>query len=63
VLQDDVMSVAVHGWEILGGSVDGTVRRFDVRLGRVYTDELHHPVTCVQVSHDGLCLLAASLDR
>lgn len=34
--------------EILAGSVDGCVRRFDVRMGRMFTDELHHPVTCVK---------------
>eukprot|EP00197_Chlamydomonas_leiostraca_P014689 CAMPEP_0202867786 /NCGR_PEP_ID=MMETSP1391-20130828/9621_1 /ASSEMBLY_ACC=CAM_ASM_000867 /TAXON_ID=1034604 /ORGANISM="Chlamydomonas leiostraca, Strain SAG 11-49" /LENGTH=313 /DNA_ID=CAMNT_0049547851 /DNA_START=81 /DNA_END=1019 /DNA_ORIENTATION=+ len=60
--RDSVTSVLVHGWEIIAGSVDGTVRRFDVRMGRVYTDELHHPVTSVAASHDGLCVLAACLD-
>ncbi len=55
-------SVVVRGWEIVASSVDGTVRRFDVRLGRMYVDELHHPITCVSASHDGLCLLAACLD-
>lgn len=34
--------------EILAGSVDGAIRRFDVRMGRLFTDELHHPVTCVK---------------
>lgn len=34
--------------EILAGSVDGSVRRFDVRMGRLFTDDLHHSVTCVQ---------------
>jgi mitogen-activated protein kinase organizer 1 len=60
--QDSVTSVLVHGWEIIAGSVDGTVRRFDVRMGRAYTDEVHHPVTSVAASHDGLCVLAACLD-
>eukprot|EP00877_Chromochloris_zofingiensis_P007605 jgi/Chrzof1/3098/Cz12g11190.t1 len=60
--KDDVMSVTVQGAEIIAGSVDGTVRRFDIRRGRVYTDDLHHPVTHVAVSHDQLCVLAACLD-
>lgn len=55
-------SVTVQGWEILAASVDGTIRRFDIRLGRMYVDEVHHPVTCVAMSHDGLCVLAACLD-
>lgn len=61
-VQDSVTSVVVRGWEITAGSVDGTVRRFDVRMGRVYVDELHQPVTSVAVSRDGLCTLAACLD-
>jgi mitogen-activated protein kinase organizer 1 len=60
--QDSVTSVLVHGWEIIAGSVDGSVRRFDVRMGRMYVDELHQAVTCVAASHDGLCVLAACLD-
>lgn len=47
---------------ILAGSVDGTIRRFDVRMGRIYTDELHHPVASLALSRDGLCVLAACLD-
>lgn len=47
--RDSVTSVAVtERAEILAGSVDGAVRRFDVRMGRLFTDELHHPVTCVK---------------
>eukprot|EP00798_Chlamydomonas_sp_ICE-L_P031457 gene31457-6640_t len=32
---DSVTSVSVLGWEITAGSVDGCVRRFDVRMGRI----------------------------
>ncbi|PSC74259.1 WD repeat domain-containing 83 [Micractinium conductrix] len=61
--RDSVTSVALtERAEILAGSVDGSVRRFDVRMGRVFTDELHHPVTCVQVSRDHNCVLAACMD-
>lgn len=62
LLQDSVTSVVVLGHEIVAGSVDGSVRRFDIRMGRMYVDELAHPVTCVAMSHDGLCVLAACLD-
>jgi hypothetical protein len=51
--QDSVTSLAVGKTEIIAGSVDGTVRRFDVRMGRAYTDQLHHAVTSVALSHDG----------
>lgn len=60
--KDDVTSVACRGHDILGASVDGTVRRFDLRLGRCYADDLRHPVTCARVTSDGLCVLAACLD-
>eukprot|EP00882_Tetradesmus_deserticola_P028679 GHRQ01031951.1.p2 GENE.GHRQ01031951.1~~GHRQ01031951.1.p2 ORF type:complete len:156 (-),score=33.70 GHRQ01031951.1:234-701(-) len=61
-LQDDVTSVLSAGPAILAGSVDGTLRRFDVRMGRIYTDQLHHPVSELALTHDGLCVLAACLD-
>lgn len=57
--------MACFSWrraEVIAGSVDGSVRRFDVRMGRTFVDELHAPVTCVAVSHDGNCLLAACTD-
>jgi mitogen-activated protein kinase organizer 1 len=47
---------------VLGGSVDGTLKRFDVRMGRAYSDDLRHPVTAALFTGDGLCLLAACLD-
>jgi hypothetical protein len=55
--------VAAQGPNIWGACVDGTVRRFDIRMGRLYTDDLHHPVTCVVPTGDGLCVLAACLDN
>ncbi len=48
---------------MLGGSVDGTVRQFDVRMGMMFTDTLHEAVTGIAVSHDGNCVLASCLDN
>jgi mitogen-activated protein kinase organizer 1 len=48
--------------EIVGGSVDGTVRRFDVRMGLEVSDSLGAAVTSVSVSGDGLCILASCMD-
>jgi mitogen-activated protein kinase organizer 1 len=62
MLQDDVTSLAALPYAIIAGSVDGTLRRFDVRMGRAYTDTLHHPVASLALSRDGLCVLAACLD-
>lgn len=61
-VQDSVTAVAVADWEVIGSSVDGTVRRFDVRMGRAYTDDLHHPITSCTLTHDNLCILTACLD-
>jgi mitogen-activated protein kinase organizer 1 len=48
--------------EILAGSVDGSVRRFDVRAGALWADQLGSPVTSIALSHDGNCVLASCLD-
>mmetsp|Transcript_35402 Transcript_35402/g.78580 ORF Transcript_35402/g.78580 Transcript_35402/m.78580 type:complete len:317 (+) Transcript_35402:80-1030(+) len=62
MFEDSVTGVVAHSSEIVGCSVDGTLRRFDIRMGRVYIDSLHHPVTSLAISHDGMCILAACLD-
>eukprot|EP00878_Enallax_costatus_P017632 GHUV01018526.1.p1 GENE.GHUV01018526.1~~GHUV01018526.1.p1 ORF type:complete len:125 (+),score=23.70 GHUV01018526.1:597-971(+) len=31
-------------------------------MGRIYTDELHHPVSALAITQDNLCVLAACLD-
>jgi len=59
---DSVTTAVVGATDILACSVDGTVRRFDVRMGALYTDELHHPVTSMALSHDGLCVLASCMN-
>lgn len=61
-MQDDVTSVLATEHAIIAGSVDGTVRRFDIRMGRMYTDDTHHPVSALALTQDGLCVLAACLD-
>lgn len=38
---DSVMSVCLTKTEIIAGSVDGTVRTFDIRIGRYELDYLH----------------------
>ena len=49
--------------QVLVGSVDGTVRQFDIRAGMLLTDNLHEAVTGIAVSHDGNCVLASCLDH
>ncbi len=59
---DSVSSVLVTGHEIVAGSIDGCVQTYDLRAGRVTRDSIGVPVTHVAMSHDGQCLLAATLD-
>lgn len=59
---DAVTSVCVREHAIIAGSVDGTVRTFDVRRGEMVTEHLHQPVCSVALSHDGNCVLASRLD-
>ena len=49
--------------QVVGGSVDGTVRQFDIRMGMMFTDTLHESVTGIAVSHDSNCILASCLDN
>ncbi len=46
----------------MASSVDGTVRRFDVRGGCAYVDQMHAAVTSMALSNDGNCVLASCLD-
>ncbi|XP_057971824.1 uncharacterized protein LOC131160307 [Malania oleifera] len=59
---DSVMSVCLTKSEIIAGSVDGTVRTFDIRIGRETSDILGEPVNCISMSNDGNCILASCLD-
>jgi len=52
----------VRGCEILAGSVDGRVRGYDVRMGRVVTDVLGASVTSLCLSRDGRTVLVGTLD-
>ncbi|CAA3031199.1 WD repeat domain-containing 83 [Olea europaea subsp. europaea] len=59
---DSVMSVCLTNTEIIAGSVDGTVRTFDIRIGREISDNLGQPVNCISLSNDANCILASCLD-
>eukprot|EP00850_Spirogloea_muscicola_P007667 SM000039S14497 [mRNA] locus=s39:391996:394293:- [translate_table: standard] len=59
---DSVSSVALTKSEIVAGSIDGSVRSLDIRMGRVVSDHLGRPVTSVSLSNDGNCVLAGYLD-
>ncbi|XP_055520229.1 WD repeat domain-containing protein 83 [Leucoraja erinacea] len=60
--KDGVSSVKVSDHEILSGSVDGRVRRYDLRKGQLFADYIGSPITSVCFSRDGQCTLSSSLD-
>ncbi|OIW29918.1 WD40 repeat-like protein [Coniochaeta ligniaria NRRL 30616] len=60
--RDSVAALVVRGPEIVAGSVDGRVRGYDVRMGRVVTDVLGASVTSLCLSRDGKTVLVGTLD-
>jgi mitogen-activated protein kinase organizer 1 len=60
--RDSVSAVAVGDAEIVAGSVDGRVRTYDVRMGRLTTDVLGGSVTSLCLSRDARTLLVGTLD-
>jgi len=60
--KDSVASVDISTSEIITGSVDGCVRNYDIRRGKLFTDHIGHPITSVNLSRDRNCILASCLD-
>uniref|UniRef100_A0A665VTA6 WD repeat domain-containing protein 83 n=1 Tax=Echeneis naucrates TaxID=173247 RepID=A0A665VTA6_ECHNA len=60
--RDGISSLKVAQHELLTGSVDGKVRRYDLRMGQLHVDFISSPITCVCFSQDGQCTLSSSLD-
>jgi len=60
--KDSVSSLHLHGKDILAGSIDGHVRVYDIRMGRLRTDNIQHPVTSVRFTEDCQAILVTSLD-
>jgi mitogen-activated protein kinase organizer 1 len=62
--KDNISSLAVpeNGYEVVTGSVDGRIRSYDIRTGRVTHDVVAAAVTSVAVSRDAKTMLVGSLD-
>ncbi|KAF2402917.1 WD40 repeat-like protein [Trichodelitschia bisporula] len=60
--RDSVSSVAISGWEVYAGSVDGRLRVYDIRTGAVSTDVIGHPVTSATPTKAGDSVLISTLD-
>jgi len=61
--KDSVASVFVSQYEIITGSIDGSVRTYDIRAGMLTTDSIGQPVASVALSHDSNCILCGCLDN
>lgn len=60
--QDSVTAVQINGHVILVGSVDGHVRIYDLRMGKLIVDNIQEPIISVCFTEDRLAYLASSLD-
>jgi mitogen-activated protein kinase organizer 1 len=63
--KDSISCVLVNkngGYEIVAGSVDGRVRYYDIRMGRMDTDVLPGPVTSLAAMRGGDAMLVGTLD-
>ena len=65
--RDSVSCVLAGGrggeYEILAGSVDGRIRCYDMRMGRLETDVIGASVTSLQRTRDGKGVLVGALDN
>jgi len=61
--KDSVTSLFITDYEIISGSVDGKVRNYDIRAGLLQADHINQPITAVNLSHDGNCILISCLDN
>lgn len=60
--KDSVTCLQVSDYEILTGSADGKIRRYDIRNGKLYADLIGKSVTSVCFTRDGQCVLTSTLD-
>lgn len=62
--KDSVTAVLLgqDGSQVLASSVDGMIRRYDIRKGQLVADCVGQPVVSLALSRDGNCVLAGSLD-
>lgn len=61
--RDSVSGLVVTEYAIFSSSIDGCLRQYDLRAGKVITDHVHKPITHLVRSHDGNCVLLSCLDN
>lgn len=60
--KDSVSSIRVSDHEVLTASFDGKIRRYDIRVGELYTDYMGDAVTCASFTRDGQCIVVSCAD-
>ncbi|GAA6003377.1 WD40 repeat domain-containing protein [Rhodotorula paludigena] len=60
--RDSITSIRIHEHLVCTGSVDGKVRTYDLRMGRLQTDLFDQPVTSLALTADASLLLVSTLD-
>eukprot|EP00116_Pleurobrachia_bachei_P006534 sb/3466796/ len=60
--KDTITSIAIGEEEIVVGSVDGWLRCYDIRLGKLHEDFMGEPITSVTLSSDHQSVLVGCLD-
>ncbi|GJQ83536.1 hypothetical protein Trydic_g10888 [Trypoxylus dichotomus] len=61
--KDCINAIQVTDYEIITGSVDCSVRRYDIRAGQMFADFVGAPITSVSLTHDGQCILISAADN
>ncbi|XP_054716061.1 WD repeat domain-containing protein 83-like [Uloborus diversus] len=61
--KDSVTSISVSDHEILTASLDHCIRCYDLRTGKLHTDDLGCSLNCVTFTKDGQCILVSCLDN
>jgi mitogen-activated protein kinase organizer 1 len=58
---DSVTSVVVTDSQIIAGCVDGCLRIYDLRAGKLFSDSLSDPITHVSCTNDKKCALSMGI--
>lgn len=59
---DSVSCLTTDGFQVIAASIDGYVRNYDIRAGKLTSDCVGHPITSVSLSSDRKCMLTSTLD-
>ncbi|XP_073984892.1 WD repeat domain-containing protein 83-like isoform X2 [Rhodnius prolixus] len=58
--KDSITSLHVSDYEIITGSLDCKIRRYDIRAGSLYMDFVGEPVICTSLTQDGQCFIVST---